>query len=128
MGMGKFTIRPVAEIWNEVFELSKIEPSTKIVTSKSIKKSNSGFSIFDDIKENSKKPKYNYHSGLTAGMLLRDFSIVMTLKKECPTNMLETVSGLAKLLIEEHNWKKKDLYQLLEQCFGENGNWIPTKS
>jgi len=92
-------------------------------TFKGIEKRNSGLSeIFAELKENKKKPKYNYHSGLCAGLLLRDFSHLQLLveAKDIPQNILETIIGEAKTLIESYNWKKVDLYNLLSQVFNED--------
>lgn len=94
--------------------------SNKVETYKKIKTSNNSFDrIFVNLKENKRKPKYDYTAGICAGLLLRDFSHLVLLKNETPQNLLETIVGEAKLLVETYNWKRDNLYELLAQCFNE---------
>ena len=96
--------------------LTKIENYTGITKSrKEIDK------LLSEIKENSKKAKYNYESGMVCGLLLRDFSILMTLKKDTPKETFKTIIGEVKQLIETYNWKKDNVYDLLSQCFSDDG-------
>lgn len=94
--------------------------TNKVETFKGIKTPNDKIdSIFVNLKENKRKPKYDYYSGLYAGLLLRDFSHLVLLKTETPTNLLETIIGEARALVETYNWKRGNLYELLAQCFNE---------
>lgn len=99
---------------------NKIEAFTKVETFKKLQKSSTYFdNIFSKLLENTKTPKYNYHAGLCAGLLLRDFSIMLTLKKDTPKETVETIMDESKTLVETYNWKKTDLYNLLSQVFKE---------
>ena len=53
-----------------------VEKFSKIETFKGIKKKNEGVQqFFLQLKFNKKRPKYDYHSGLVAGMLVDKLSI-----------------------------------------------------
>lgn len=101
-----------------------IDTSTKIRPFSSIKKRNAFIDMFFvELKYNSKKPKYNYHSGLVAGMLVNDLAIIKpileagSIEKDLLKTMLQRLIPKAKGLVEDYNWKCSDLDNLLEQFF-----------
>jgi len=106
-----------------------VETSKKLQTYKGIKKVSFDIEkIFLDLKFNKKHPKYNYHSGLVAGMMINDFSILQpivegkVMDKEIGIKMLERVVPKAKSLVEDFNWKLDDLTNLMQQFFGDQSD------
>ncbi len=104
-----------------------VEKFTKIETYKGIKKRNDKLeNIFVDLKFNKKKPIYNYHAGLVAGMMVEQLTHLKPLM-ESPADYEETVKiilerlvGGAKILVKSYNWKLGDLNNLAFQFFGDN--------
>jgi len=104
-----------------------VENYSKLETYKGIKKRNNGLEkIFAELKFNKKKPKYNYHSGLVAGMLVNDLTIAKPLlesgkklDEDLLQKMFERIIPKAKGLVEDFNWNMFDLNQLAEQFFGD---------
>lgn len=104
-----------------------VEKYTKLETFKGIKKKTNAIEqVFLDLKFNKKKPKYNYYSGLVAGMMVRDLTIMKPIiesKKSIDNHILqimfEHLSQTAKGLVEDFNWNLFDLTQLAHQFFGE---------
>ena len=82
--------------------------------------------MFLELKFNKKVPKYNYHSGLVAGMMVRDLTIMKPIiesKKPIDNHigliMFEHLGETAKALVEDFNWNLGDLTNLAEQFFGD---------
>ena len=105
-----------------------IEKFAKLETFKGISKKSSDIQqIFLNLKFNKKKPKYNYHSGLVAGMLVRDLTIIKPIieaknpvDNEVGTKILEHLLATSKGLVEDFNWNLEDLTNLAYQFFGDD--------
>jgi len=106
-----------------------VEKYSKLETYKGIKNKFEGIEkFFFDLKFNKKNAKYDYHSGLVAGMMIRDLSILQPIieqKKEIDKDLgakiLEQLMPKAKSLVEDYNWNLLDLENLIHQFFGEEG-------
>ena len=102
-----------------------VEKSNKIETYKGIKKRSGDLSdYFIDLKYNKKVPKYNYHSGLVAGMMVNYLTILEPLikgksDKKIINDIIERIIPMAKSLVETYNWKLGDLTNLAQQFFGQ---------
>ena len=90
------------------------------------KRSNGLDNVFADIKFNKKVPKYNYHSGLLAGMLVSDLIMLRPFveskkpeDKDLMKLLLENLIPKAQSLANTYNWKLGDLSNLAQQFFGE---------
>lgn len=103
-----------------------IENYSKLETYKGLKKKENDLEkFFVDLKFNNKKPKYNYQSGLTAGMMIQSLFFgrpVIEKGDKADQDVLNKIFGeiieLAKLLVENYNWKLENLNDLMEQVFG----------
>lgn len=103
-----------------------VENYTKLETYKGIKKRDNGLeNIFAELKFNKKKPKYNYNSGMVAGMMVKTMTWLKPFleskeKNENPIqNITEQIIELAKGLVNDYNWNMYDLNQLAYQFFGD---------
>jgi len=81
--------------------------------------------FFAELKFNKKKPKYHYWSGVIAGMLVRDLTIlepILAANRKIDENLSEKILAQiipkAKTLVEDYNWNMHDLNQLADQFFG----------
>jgi len=104
-----------------------VEKYTKLETYKGLKKKENGLgNIFAQLKFNKKKPKYNYHSGLVAGMVINTLTTTrpiieanqkkdQDLLKVIFQNLMPMIEGLVK----DYNWKMDDLNNLTQQFFGD---------
>jgi len=103
-----------------------VDNYSKLETYKRIKKRNTGLEqIFAELKFNKKKPKYNYHSGLVAGMLVNDLTIAKPILENGNKKDLDLIQKIferlvpkARGLVEDYNWNLDDLNNLAEQFFG----------
>lgn len=108
--------------------MMSVDNCSKLETHKGIKKRNNDLEqLFAELKFNKKKPKYNYHSGLVAGMLVNDLTIIKPLldsnkklDQDLLQKMLERVIPKTRGLVEDYNWKLYNLNQLVLQFFGED--------
>ena len=104
-----------------------IESYTKIETFKGIEVRNSKLEkLFAQLKFNKKKPKYNYLSGLIAGMMVDKMTMLKPIleaqnKKDIDLIqvLLEGLIPMAKGLVEDYNWNMGNLEDLTDQFFGE---------
>lgn len=104
-----------------------IETPKKLETFKGIKKKNVGIQqFFIQLKFNKKRPKYDYNSGLVAGMLVDKLSIAKPIieskdkiNEDIAKKMFESIIPMAKTLVESYNWNLPDLTNLAEQFFGD---------
>ncbi len=102
-----------------------VETSKKLKLFTGVKKKSSGLEqLFAELKENKKKPKYNYSSGLVAGMLIDKLLIlqpILKANKKIDENLskkiLEQIIPLAKALVEDYNWNLEHLVDLQDQFF-----------
>ncbi len=105
------------------------ENYTKLVTYKGIKKrDNSLENIFAELKFNKKKPKYNYNSGMVAGMMVKSMTWlkpfleskeIQQRNNDAIKNITEQLIELARGLVNDYNWNMYDLNQLAYQFFGD---------
>jgi len=100
---------------------------TGIRVSTSIQKKQQGLEqVFAKLKFNKKKPKYNYHAGLVAGMLVNQLKYLKPLMEskadytDVIPKMLEQLVDGSKILVESYNWNLGDLNNLAEQFFGDD--------
>ena len=104
----------------------QLENYSQLETFKGIKKKNTNLEqIFAELKFNKKKPKYNYHSGLTAGLLIGNLADLQNAlknkdKEKFLVLYLKQVAKGAKVLVESYNWNLYDLNQLAFQFFGDD--------
>ena len=103
-----------------------VEKSNKLETYKGIKKRSNDLSdYFIDLKYNKKRPKYNYHAGLVAGMMVEQLTHLKPLMEskadygDTITIIVERLVKGAKILVESYNWKLGDLTNLAQQFFGQ---------
>lgn len=104
-----------------------VEKFTKLETYKGVKKRKAGLEqFFVDLKFNKKKPKYNYHSGLVAGMLVDNLTILRPIlehggkvDEDLGKKILEKLVPMAESLVTTFNWNMFDLNMLAEQFFGD---------
>lgn len=97
-------------------------------TYKAISKRNDGLeSLFVNLTFNKKVPKYNYHSGLIAGMLVNNLVILQPILKanqkidgDLAKKILQQIIPLAQSLAKDYNWKMNDLNNLAQQFFGDD--------
>jgi len=105
-----------------------IEKFTKLETYKGIKTKSDGIKqIFLELKFNKKAPKYNYHAGLVAGMLIDKLTILRPIlesgKKidaDLGQKILSQLIPMAESLVQTYNWNMYDLTNLAEQFFGDD--------
>lgn len=104
----------------------ELKLSTSVDTFKGLKKRDTSLeNLFAELEFNKKKPKYNYHSGLLAGMLVNDLSILQPIlkagkpEKDLAVKILERVVPKAQGLVKDFNWNMSDLTNLAEQFFGD---------
>lgn len=104
-----------------------IETSKKLETYKGIKKKQEDIEqIFAELKFNKKKPKYNYHSGLIAGMMINNMVLLRPIieskkpDQEIVAKIMAQIVPMAKDLVENYNWNMGNLTDLAEQFFGED--------
>lgn len=103
-----------------------IEKFTKLEPYKGIQKKSDGLEkIFAELKYNKKKPKYNYHSGLVAGMIINTLTttrpIIEANKKQdrdLLQHIFENMMPMIQGLVKDYNWNLLDLNNLTEQFFG----------
>ena len=110
--------------------MTKIKLQTGIDVNKSLKVRDDSLSKwFAEIKFNKKKAKYNYHSGLLAGMMVNNMVMLKSVveqknptkeTKEIAERILSDIIPMAKQLAEKYNWKMPDLENLAYQFFGDD--------
>lgn len=97
-------------------------------TYKGIEKVRDGLeSFFFDIKFNKKKAKYNYHSGLIAGMMVNNMILLKPIieqgdkaDQDIIAKILNQIIPMATTLATDYNWNMDDLVNLTEQFFQED--------
>ena len=102
-----------------------VDNYTTLETYKGIEKRTSGLgNIFAELKFNQKKPKYNYHSGLLAGMMVNNLVLLRPILKakgdqDIIEKILSQIIPMAQDLVSTYNWNLGDLTNLAEQFFGD---------
>ena len=105
-----------------------IENFTKIEPYKGIEKRNNGLQeLFSKLKFNKKKAKYNYHSGLVAGMIVNNLAMLKPFvsskesrDKTVVQKIIENILPMVRSLVESYNWKMDDLNNLTDEFFGDD--------